>query len=144
MADIDPIPAGYHSVTPYLVTESVPKLLDFVRKAFDAKVTERLELPDGTIKHAEVRIGDSPVMMGQAGGGRKPVKAMLYLYVENCDTAYEKALDAGGTPVMKPADQFYGDRSGGVVDPTGNEWWFGSRIENLSSDEIVERMKNPG
>jgi len=139
MSNVRPIPEGYHSVTPYLVTSSVPQLLEFVQAAFDAEVQHRMEMPDGSIMHAEVRIGDSPVMMGQANEGSPARPGMLYLYVEDCDAAYRKAVDAGAKPVREPADQFYGDRSGGVEDPVGNQWWFGSHIEDVSPDEMRKR-----
>lgn len=138
------IPEGYHSVTPYLVVEGVPKLIDFLKAAFDAVETERVPGPDGKIGHAEVRIGDSVVMMGEAGGESKPMPAMIYLYVSDADANYKRALDAGATSLMEPADQFYGDRSAGVKDPCGNQWWIATRIENVSKEELQRRAEARG
>lgn len=145
MSKVNPIPEGYHTITPYLVTDDVGALLDFVEKAFDAKVTEKLEMPGGAIMHAAVLIGNSHVMMGQAREGNPAMPTMLYLYVEDCDAAYQKALDAGAESVFEPTDQFYGDRSGGVKDSLGNQWWFGTHIEDVSAEEIAKRVAaSPG
>ena len=141
MSEVKPIPDGYHSVTPYLLTSSVASLLEFVVKALDAEVTEKTVMPDGSAAHAEVQIGDSRVMIGQARDQWPPMPAMLYLYVEDCDAAYARAIAASAEKVMEPADQFYGDRSGGVKDPLGNQWWFGTRIEEVSPEERAQRMQ---
>ncbi|MBC8245480.1 MAG: VOC family protein [Verrucomicrobia bacterium] len=141
MSEVKPIPDGYHSVTPYLLTSSVADLLAFTVKALGAEVTQKTEMPDGTVSHAEVQIGDSRVMMGQTRDEWPPMPTMLYLYVEDCDAAYTKAIAAGAESVMEPADQFYGDRSGGVLDALGNQWWFGTRIENIPPDELAKRMQ---
>ena len=140
MSQFAPIPDGYHTVTPYLMTDSVRDLLQFTQNAFDAKIVEKMELPDGGIMHAEIKIGDSIIMMGQAREGAPAMPAMLYLYVEDCDAAYQKAIDAGAISEREPEDQFYGDRSGGVKDPLGNQWWFGTRVENVSMEEAMKRM----
>lgn len=135
-----PIPDGYHSITPYLMVEDAAKLIEFAKQAFGAVETERVTRPDGGIMHAEVRIGDSPVMMGEPVG-RPPTPAGLYLYVADVDATYERALAAGAKPIMPPADQFYGDRSGGVTDPAGNMWWIATRIENLPKEELARRAQ---
>lgn len=103
---VKPIPDGYHTVTPYLLVKGVAELLDFLREAFDAEVVHRLELPDGTIPHAEVRIGDSKVLIGGATGGFPPMPGGLYVYVPDTDAVYERALKAGATPLLEPADRF--------------------------------------
>ncbi len=131
------IPEGFHSVTPYLFVEDGAKLIDFLKRAFGAKQFERMENPDGTVRHAQVKIGDSFVMLGKPQG--KAMPASLYLYVPDCDAVYERALAAGATSVMEPADQFYGDRGGGVTDPCGNTWWIGTHIEDVSSEELQRR-----
>ena len=113
MSDLSHLPSGYHSVMPYLLTADVGKLLEFILEAFDAETTERVEMPDGTVSHAEVQIGDSRIMLGQARDEWPPMPSMLYLYVPDCDAAYAKAMAAGAEKVMEPMDQFYGDRSGG-------------------------------
>ena len=94
-----------------------------------------------TVGHAEVRIGDSMVMMGEASDAWKPMPSALYLYVADVDVAYRRALAAGGTSTMEPMDQFYGDRSGGVKDPAGNIWWIATRVENLSREELERRAE---
>ena len=136
---VKPIPDGFHTVTPYLVVEDVPRLIDFLKEAFEAVEVERTHQPDGSVMHAEVRIGDSMVMMGQARGEWKAAPVSLYLYVPDVDRVYQQALAAGAESMMEPQDQFYGDRNGGVKDPQGNTWWIGTRLENLSPEEIQRR-----
>ena len=137
---VKPIPDGFHAVTPYLLVKNVADQLEFLTKAFGAEVIERMDSPHG-IMHAEVKIRDSIIMMGQAGGEREPMPAMLYLYVEDADSAYKKAIEAGGESVLEPTDQFYGDRSGAVKDSQGNEWWIATHKEDLSSEEIARRAR---
>jgi uncharacterized glyoxalase superfamily protein PhnB len=137
---VKPIPEGYHSVTPYLVVPGAAKLLDFLKQAFDAQELYRpMQRPDGTIMHAEVRIGDSVVMMGEPMDQSTPMPAQLYLYVHDADAVYRRALQAGATSLMEPADQFYGDRNAGVQDPVGNRWWIATHKEDVSPEEIVRR-----
>jgi PhnB protein len=136
---LDHVPPGYHSVTPYLTVTGVSALLDFLAKAFDAQETERVPGPDGTVAHAESRIGDSIIMMGEVRGALAPMPGVLYVYVPDTDATYRRALDAGALPVQEPADQFYGDRSAGVRDPAGNLWWIATRRETLSPEEIARR-----
>ncbi len=138
---IKPIPEGFHTVTPYLVTQDVGKLLDFIQQAFDGKVTERMEGPNGTIGHAEVRIGDSVVMLGEASGRWKPTTAAIYLYVHDTDATYKRALQSGATSAMEPTDQFYGDRNAGVQDPAGNFWWIATHVEDVAPDEMKKRAE---
>ena len=139
MSDVKPIPDGYHRVTPYLICDDVGELIEFVQQAFDAEITEKLEMPGGVVMHADALIGDSHVMMGRACENNPAMPTMLYLYVEDCDAAYQKALAAGAESVTEPADQFYGDRSGGVRDPLGNQWWFGTHIEDVPAEELAKR-----
>lgn len=135
-----PIPDGYHSITPYLVVPGVMKLLDFLRQGLGATVAEPpMMRPDGAVMHAEVRIGDSIVMMGEPMGDMPAMPATLYLYVPDVDAVYRKALAAGGTSVREPADMFYGDRHGGVKDPSGNVWWIATHIEDVPPDELKRR-----
>ncbi len=138
---VKPIPDGYHTVTPYLVVEGVAKLIDFLKQAFEAKEINRHAQPDGTIMHAEVKIGDSIVMMGEARGEHKPMQTMLYLYVKDADAVYKRAVKAGATSVMEPTDQFYGDRSGGVKDLCGNQWWVATHKEDVSPEEMTKRAQ---
>jgi uncharacterized glyoxalase superfamily protein PhnB len=138
---VNPIPEGFHSVTPYLMVREVPKLLDFLKQAFNAQEIMRMPTPDGTIMHAEVRIGDSPIMMGEACGDFKPMPGSIYLYVDDTDATYQRALQAGATSLMEPANQFYGDRAASVVDPAGNHWWIATHIEDLQPDELARRAE---
>ncbi len=138
---VKPIPEGYHTVTPYVVVPGVAKLIDFLKQAFDAKELHRMAGPEGRIMHAEVRIGDSPVMLGEPMGEWKAMPCAVYLYVEDTDAVYNSALRAGGTSMMEPADQFYGDRNAGVKDPAGNLWWIATHLEDLSTEEIKKRSE---
>ena len=133
------IPAGYHSVTPYLVVENAKQLIEFLEQAFGAEVTERMARADGSIGHAEVRIGDSVIMLSDARDQWKPLQSAVYLYVPDTDVVYRRALEAGATSVMEPADQFYGDRNAGVQDPAGNFWWIGTHQEDVSREELERR-----
>lgn len=102
---------------------------------------------DGTIQHAEVKIGDSIVMLAEACDPWKPRPSMLYLYVNDVDATYQRAIEAGATSLREPATHFYGDRSGGVEDPTGNHWWIATHVEDVSPEELqrraAEAQQNP-
>lgn len=132
-------PDGYHAITPYLVVSDAARLIAFLTEAFGGRETERLDAPNGRIAHAEMRIGDSVVMLGEARDGHKARPCMLYLYVDDADAVWQRAVDAGATPGESPQDQFYGDRSGNVIDPCGNEWWIATRIEDVPPDELRQR-----
>ena len=136
---VKPIPAGYHTVTPYLVVPGAAQLIDFMKQALGAEELSRMDRPDGTVMHAEVKIGDSRVMLGEAGGEVDPMPAMLHLYVEDADAVYQRALQAGATSLREPEDQFYGDRLGGVKDAFGNQWWLATHIEDVSPEEMARR-----
>jgi PhnB protein len=136
------IPQGYHSVTPYLVVPGVAKLIEFLQQAFGAVLSHPpSSRPDGTIMHAEVKLGDSFIMMGEPMGEFKAMPASLYLYVPDTDATYARAIKAGGTSIMEPADQFYGDRNAGVKDTSGNHWWIGTHIEDVAPDELSKRAE---
>ncbi len=134
-----PIPDGYHAVTPYLLAADAARLIEFLKAAFDARETHRMAGPDGRVMHAEVRIGDSTIMTGQAGGPRPVVNCMLYHYVTDADSVYRRAIQAGGVSIQEPADQFYGDRVAAVRDPEGNQWWIATHKEDLSEEEMQRR-----
>jgi uncharacterized glyoxalase superfamily protein PhnB len=138
---VKPIPDGYHTVTPYLTVQGAAKLIDFLKQAFGAEETERLLRPDGTIGHAEARIGDSVVMLGDATPEFTPMPAMLHLYVTDVDAVYKRALQAGATSLREPADQFYGDRSAGVKDACGNQWWIATHKEDVPPEELKRRAE---
>jgi len=138
---VEPIPEGYHSITPYLVVERGAALVGFLQKAFGATVAHRMDHPDGSLWHADLQIGDSHVMMGGASDQWPAKPADVYLYVEDADATYQRALDAGGASIMPPTDMFYGDRQGGVTDPSGNSWWIATHIEDVSPEELEKRGK---
>jgi len=124
------------------------KAIEFYKQAFGATEVERMEMPDGKIAHAEIKIGDSIIMLGDEApqhGTRGP-KSLggspcgLYLYVEDVDQTFNRAITAGATATMAVKDQFYGDRNGSLVDPFGHTWYVATRQENLSMDEIRQRV----
>jgi uncharacterized glyoxalase superfamily protein PhnB len=135
------VPKGYHSVQAYLSLEDAKRGIDFYQAAFGARPKEVLTRPDGKVMHAEVIIGDSVVMLGDASPDRgfPATRSTFYVYVADCDAVYEKALAAGATPKSPPADMFWGDRYGSVDDPFGNTWSIATQKESLSPEEIAER-----
>lgn len=137
---VKPIPEGYHTVTPYLIVEEAQKFMDFIKKAFDAEI-RFVSMHGDKVGHAEIKIGDSMMMLSQAMESHPAMPTGIYLYVPDTDAVYKKAIEAGATSIMEPADQFYGDRSGGVKDFAGNFWWIGTHIEDVSEDELKRRMK---
>lgn len=142
---VKPIPDGFTTVTPYLAVRGAGAVLEFVQKAFGpspgVEVTEKLAMPDGTLMHAQVRIGDAMVMVGEAPAQGPASPAMLYLYVTDADEVYARALAAGGTSLREPRDEFYGDRAAGVGDVAGNQWWIATRKENLTQEEMEKRAR---
>ena len=138
-----PIPEGFRTITPYFTVQGVPRLIQFLKLAFEAVEVRCSVMPDGTIMNAELRIGDSMVMLGEAPKDRTDftlMASMLYMYVIDVDSVYERAIKAGGTAIREPADQIYGDRVGAIEDPWGNQWWIATRRENVSDDELSKRM----
>lgn len=136
---VKPIPDGYHSVTPYLTVHGADKLIEFLKQAFGAEERERFLRPDGAIMHAEVKVGDSILMLAEANEQWQPRPVMLYLYVPDTDATYRRAIEAGGSSLMEPANQFYGDRNAGVTDPSGNSWWIATHVEDVSQEEMERR-----
>jgi len=146
---VEPVPEGYHTLTPYLTIRNAAAALDFYKRAFGAEETFRVASPDGKIGHAEIRIGDSAIMlsdefpeMGAQGPetiGGSPV--MLHLYVENVDALVERAVQAGGKLERPVANQFYGDRGGMITDPFGHKWWIATHVEDVPPDELERRSK---
>jgi uncharacterized glyoxalase superfamily protein PhnB len=135
----DPIPSGYHTVTPYLRVTGAAEFIQFLARAFDAKENHRSLGPDGAIVHADVTIGDSHVMLTEGMETFPTLPASIFLYVPDVDLTYQSAIEAGATSIMEPSDQFYGDRTGGVRDPFGNEWWIGTHVEDMSAEELHHR-----
>ena len=149
---VSPIPEGYHTVTPYLIIKGAAAALEFYKKAFGATEVVRMAQPDGKIGHAEIRIGDSMIMLAdefpemdalspQSRGGT-PVS--LHLYVEDVDKVFNQAVAAGATVKRPLADQFYGDRTGGLADPYGHSWYVATHKEDLSPEEIKKRAAAAG
>jgi PhnB protein len=139
-SNVKPIPDGFHTVTPYLIADGAEKLIEFMQNAFGAQYDhEPAKRPDGKIMHATLKVGNSMLMVSESSEHAKATPVMLYLYVPDVDTAYQKALKAGASSVMEPADQFYGDRSGGVKDAAGNRWFFGTHIEDVAPAEMKKR-----
>ena len=141
---VNPFPEGYNRVIPYLVLEDAASAIEFMKKVLDADDYVRMDGPDGSIMHAELRIGDSVVMVGGAGGENLPQPAMLHVYVEDCDATYNRALEAGATSLREPENQFYGDRSAMVKDTWGNSWSFATHVEDVSPEEMERRMAEQG
>jgi PhnB protein len=137
-----PIPDGFHSVTPYLTVRGAAKVIEFLKQAFGAEIShEPIKRPDGTIMHAQVKIGDSRVMIAEESEMAKATTSSLYLYVPNVDSVYQQAVKAGGKTIMEPADMFYGDRSGGVKDPSGNSWFIATHKEDVAPLELAKRAE---
>jgi PhnB protein len=137
---VKPIPEGHHTVTPYIVVQGVAKLIDFAKQAFGATEVFVSKRPDGSIMHAEIKIGDSIIMMGEGGEG-KTFLAMLHLFVDDVDAVYLRSIQAGGKSLREPADQVYGDRTGAVEDSFGNQWWLATHMEDVTPEEIERRAK---
>ena len=146
---VQPVPDGYHTVSPYLAVEDAAAAIDYYKKAFGATERVRMEAPDGKIGHAELEIGDSIVMLADPTpqASTKPphelggTSAGVFLYVEDVDTVVKRAVDAGATVTMEVADQFWGDRFGTVTDPFGQVWSVATHIEDVPPAEMAERAK---
>lgn len=134
MERVNPVPEGFHTVTPYVMTADARGFIDFARRAFGAEQTEFVDMGGGHI-HAEIRIGDSMLMIGQS----QSTPAAFYLYVEAVDELYRRAIAAGAVSLSAPKDQFYGNREAGVKDSWGNTWYLATRIEKLSTAELEGR-----
>lgn len=132
------IPDGYHSVTPMLVVKGAAKLIDFMKEAFGAQEAFRMPSPSGEIMHAEVKIGDSIVMLNDAMR-QAPASTSLFLYVTDVDRVYQDALKAGATSLSAPANMFWGDRMAQVQDPFGNQWGIATHVEDVPTQEMEKR-----
>lgn len=144
-----PIPDGYHTVTPYLMIKGAARAIEFYKKAFGAKELYRIDAPGGKVGHAEIKIGDSTIMLadefpdmdarGPEAYGGSPVA--LLLYVEDADKVYNQAVDAGAKVKQAIKDQFYGDRSGSVTDPFGHVWHVSTHKEDIPPAELQQRAQ---
>ena len=148
-SNVKPIPEGYHSVTPYLIMKNAGAAIEFYKNAFGAIELFRMPQPDGKIGHAEIKIGDSPIMLsdehpemqylGPESIGGTPVSLMIY--VDDVDAVFKRAIDKGATEQKAVQDQFYGDRSGSLVDPFGHIWHIATHTEDVSPEEMEKRAK---
>jgi uncharacterized glyoxalase superfamily protein PhnB len=138
MSKVKAIPEGYHSLTTFLSLTGADQAIEFYKKAFGAEERGRFAGPDGKLMHAEIKIGDSIVMLGEAMMDA-PSSGTVHLYVENADQAFERALKAGATVKMPLADQFWGDRYGVVSDPFGQKWSIASHKEDVPMEEMRKR-----
>ncbi|HEY8674265.1 MAG TPA: VOC family protein [Candidatus Dormibacteraeota bacterium] len=132
-------PAGYHAVTPYLVVDGAERLITFILDVVGGTGMMRLPGPDGRIGHAEIRVGDSVVMLADVPPSGELTTSMLHVYVADSDATYERALAAGATSLREPTNEFYGDRNSGVQDPFGNKWYFATHFEDVADDEMARR-----
>jgi PhnB protein len=138
---VKPIPEGYRTYTPYYVVDGAAEFIEFLKKAFGAEETMRMPAPGGKIGHAEVRIGDSVVMLADHNPTEHPAQKMNgLLYVTDVDGVFKKAVAAGAKGVRQPENMFYGDRMGGVVDKWGNYWSVATHVEDVTPDEIKRRL----
>ena len=133
-------PEGFSTITPYVMVDDVEKQIDFLTKVFDVKFREPIRAPDGSIIHVAGVIYEVAIMIGQARPGLPQVTSMNYIFTEDVDKAYKKALSYGAKSLMEPADQFYGFRECGVMDPQDNQWWIARKFEHVSPEEIKRRM----
>jgi len=144
-----PIPEGYSTISPYLAVDDAAEAIAYYKKAFGAEETVRMDAPDGRIGHAELKIGDSHVMLSDPfpQASTTPPKelggtsASIFMYVEDVDAVVQKAVEAGATVTMEVEDQFWGDRFGSITDPFGHNWSIATHVEDLTPEEIEERGK---
>ena len=147
--NVKPIPDGYHTVTPYLVVKDGARAIEFYKNAFGAKEIFRMDGPDGKIAHAELQIGNSRIMLGTESpqaGSRSPetlkgTPVGIFLYLEDVDAAFKRAVQAGAKEQQAPQDMFWGDRYGKVVDPFGHEWQLATHKEDVTPEEMEKRIK---
>jgi PhnB protein len=144
---VNPIPDGYHSVTPFIVVKDGAKAVEFYREVFGAQVLTRNDMPDGTIAHCELQIGNSIIQLGDvnpAWGMAEPdpenITASLVLYAEDCDAVYAKAVEAGAAVREEPAVFLTGDRYASIADPFGRRWSIMTRVEDVSREEGERRV----
>ncbi len=144
-----PIPEGYHTISPSLAVDEAAEAIDFYTRAFGAKERYRTTAPDGKIAHAELQIGDSVVMLSDPFPGatvKSPrdlggTSVSIFAYVEDVDSVFQRAVDAGATVTMPLENMFWGDRFGSVLDPYGHSWSFATHVEDVPPEEIEERAK---
>jgi len=145
---VKPIPEGYHTATPYLVVNGAARAIAFYKKAFGAQELFRMDGPDGKIGHAEIKIGDSPIMLSDEMMGNKSPQSLggspggIFLYVEDVDAEFDRAISAGAKEEMRPADMFWGDRFAKLTDPFGHSWSLATHIEDVAPQEMEKRSRD--
>jgi PhnB protein len=152
MSKAKPIPKGYHTATPYLIVKDAAKAIEFYKKAFGAAEMMRMTQPDGRVGHAEIKIGDSPIMLADEFpemGARSPQSlggspVSILLYVQDVDALTNQAITAGAKVVRPVKDQFYGDRSGSLEDPFGHQWHIATHVEDVPPEEMKKRAAAAG
>jgi PhnB protein len=132
------VPKNHSIVSPYVVVESAESVVTFTKKVFGAEPLMAHNHPDGRVRHAEIKIGDTVIMLSEGGETTRPSPVMLHVYVEDVDAAYERAIDAGGASIMPPTDMYYGDRNCGV-DAFGISFWIATHVEDVSNAELQRR-----
>jgi PhnB protein len=144
-APVSPIPQGYHSISPWIISGKSGEVIDFLKRVFDATEVEgsRFVNEDGSIGHAEVRIGDSVILLFDARPEWPALQSFLRVYVSNADEVFMKAIEAGSEPVTELTDLFFGDRVGRIKDPFGNIWWIQTHIQDVDQKKMEERAKDP-
>lgn len=144
---VKPIPDGYHTATPYLVVNGAARAIEFYKQAFGAQELFRMGGPDGKIGHAEIRIGDSPIMLSDEMMGNKSPDSLggspggIFLYVEDVDGVFDQAVKAGAKEEMRPMDMFWGDRFGSLIDPFGHRWSLATHVEDVAPEEMEKRSR---
>lgn len=133
-------PSGFNDVTAYLVVKNAEAVIEFAEKVFDAVIMVKME-DHGKIMHAEFQIGDTIIMIGNGAENSKLFPGMLYIYVEDTDVTYKKAITAGAKSIMEPQDKFYGNRNAAVEDCCGNQWWIATHRENLTQEQLEDRLE---
>jgi len=137
---VPPIPEGFHTITPNIIINGVERAIEFYKKAFGAEEKMRLVLPNGTITHCELAIGDSRLNIGEAMEGWPPHPLLAQIHVADADAVFKRAVNAGATVVMPMTDMFFGSREGRVRDPFGGTWTIATRTEIVSADEMQRRL----
>ena len=133
------VPAGLRSITAYLHVKGAAQMMEFLKRAFEAQEESCAKSPEGVVQHAKMQIGDSMVELSDAHGEFQPLTSAIHLYVPDTDAVYGRALGAGASSLIQPANQFYGDRAAGILDPFGIHWYIATRIDELSPEEIRSR-----
>lgn len=149
MAQVKPIPTGYHSVTPYLVVDDANRAIEYYKQAFGAQEIHRMQGPGGKVGHAEIKIGDSMIMLSDEmpGQGARSPKSLggspvsIFLYVEDIDSVFNRAVQAGAKGDKPPENMFWGDRFGHLTDPFGHSWALATHVEDVSPQEMEKRAR---